>query len=163
MEPLNPVSAVRRTIRVMVVGNNPLELSKLLTVLQKTNDRHVEIEIAFDMPSIIARLGKFHPDFILLDDNIGRLELRQIVRSLCREKETRDIPITVLKNSNYTEAIGGGVIDYLLKETLTPESLYKALVNSMKFRRTQQFLYQAYKKRKGQLARLFKSEPAFQI
>jgi CheY-like chemotaxis protein len=163
METQNPVRATSETLRIMVVGNNPLELSKLLTRIQKINDKKVVIETAFDMQSILSRLGKFSPDFILLDDNLGRAELRQVVKSLYRAKETRDIPITVLKNSNYTEAIGSGVMDYLLKETLTGESLYRALVNSLKFRKTQQYLYMAYKKRKGQLLRLFKSEPALQI
>lgn len=163
MEPLNPANTARQDLRIMVVGNNPLELSNLLTRIQKINDRNVAIEIAFDMQSILARLEKFSPDYILLDDNIGRPELKTIVKALYRAKETRDIPITVLKNSNYSEAIGSGVMDYLLKETLTGDSLYRALVNSLKFRRTQQYLYLAYKRRKGQLMRVFRSEPAFQI
>jgi len=163
MEPQNPVSTASETLRIMVVGNNPLELSKLLTRIQKINDKTVVIEIAFDMQSIVARLGKFKPEYILIDDNIGRKELRDAVRFLYNNRDTRDIPITVLKNSNYTEAIGSGVMDYLLKENLTGESLYKALANTLKFRKTQQYLYHAYKRRKGQLLRLFKSEPAFQI
>jgi CheY-like chemotaxis protein len=163
MEPLNPNRTASQTVRIMMVGNNPLELSKLLTRIQKINDKTVIIETAFDGHSILARLEKFTPDFILLDDNLGRAELRQVVKSLYRTKETREIPITILKNSNYTEAIGSGVMDYLLKDNLTGESLYKSLVNSMKLRKTQQYLYMAYKKRKGQLMRLFRSEPAFQI
>ena len=163
MEPLNPANTARQALRIMVVGNNPLELSILLTRIQKINDRNVAIEIAFDMQSILARLENFSPDYILLDDNIGRAELKSIVKVLHRAKETRDIPITVLKNSNYSEAISSGVMDYLLKETLTGDSLYRALVNSLKFRRTQQYLYLAYKRRKGQLMRLFRSEPALRI
>jgi CheY-like chemotaxis protein len=163
MEPLNPNNRANQTVRIMIVGNNPLELSKLLTRIEKIDDKKVIIETAFDGHSILSRLEKFTPDFILLDDNLGRTELRQVVRSLYRAKETMDIPITILKNSNYTEAIGSGVMDYLLKDNLTGESLYKALLNSLKFRKTQQYLYTAYKKRKGQLLRMFRSEPAFQI
>ena|SRR5688572_5373566 len=163
MEPQNPVTAASDTLRILVVGNNPIELSRLLTRIQQINDKKVVIETAFDMQSILSRLEKFKPDFILLDDNLGRSELRQVVKALHHAKETRGTPITVLKNSNYTEAIGGGVLDYLLKETLTGDSLYRALRNSLKFRKTQQYLYMAYKKRKGQLLRIFKSEPAFQI
>jgi len=163
MEPTNRIETASYSLRIMVVGNNPIELSKLLTRIQKMNDRQVSIEFAFDLLSITARLEKFKPDYILIDDNIGRAELKEVVGSLCRTRETKDIPITVLKNSNYTEAIGSGVMDYLLKETLTAESLYKALSHSLKFRKTQQLLYQAYKRRKGQLLRLFRNEPALQI
>jgi CheY-like chemotaxis protein len=162
MEPIR-IRTAGQTIRIMVVGNNPLELSKLLVRIQKINDRKVEIDYAFDLQSIVVRLEKFKPDFILLDDDIGRAELKEVVKTLYRAKETRDIPITILKNSNYTEAIGGGVFDYVLKETLTSDSLYKALSNSLKIRKAQQYLYLAYKRRKGQLMRLFRSEPALQI
>lgn len=163
MEQQNTVTTLSQTLRILVVGNNPIELSKLLTRIQKINDKRVAIEIAFDIQSISSRLEKFKPDYILIDDNIGRSALKEIVSLLLRTKETKDIPITVLKNSNYTEAIGSGVMDYLLKETLTGESLHRALTNSIKFRKTQQYLYQAYRKRKGQLLRFFRSEPAFQI
>jgi CheY-like chemotaxis protein len=163
MEPQNHANTASQTLRILVVGNNPIELSKLLTRIQKINDKIVVTEIAFDMQSIVTRLVKFKPDYILIDDNIGRPELKDVVRFLYHNRDTKDIPITVLKNSNYTEAIGSGVMDYLLKETLTGESLYKALSNTLKFRKTQQYLYQAYKKRKGQLLRIFRSEPALQI
>lgn len=161
---MKPVVAAGRMLKIMVVGNNPIELSKILTRIQKMNDRNVAVEIAFDMQSIIERLSHFHPDFIVLDDNIGRPELKAIVKSLLGERSTRHIPITVLKNSNYAEAIGSGVMDYMLKDGLTGDSLYKVLTNSLKFRRTQTYLYNSYNRRKGQLMRLFKkSEPAFQI
>jgi PleD family two-component response regulator len=163
MESRNREKAARQALKIMVVGNNPIDLSKILTRIQKINDRNVVAEIAFDMQSIMQRLSRFKPDFILLDDNIGRVELKEIVKALRSERTTRQIPITVIKNSNYTEAISDGVIDYMLKETLTGESLYRALLNSLKVRRTQLYLYQSYKQRKGQLMRLFRREPALQI
>ncbi len=132
------VSERREVLKLLVVGNNPIELSKV-------------------------RLSNFKPDFILIDDNIGKTELRQVVDQLLRERRTKHIPITVLKNSNYREAIGNGVYDYILKENLSTESIYRAIMNSFKIRKTQQYLYQSYKKRKGQLMRLFRNEPAFQI
>jgi CheY-like chemotaxis protein len=163
MESRKRDSAVNETLKIMIVGNNPIDLSKMLTRIQKINDRKVITEIAFDMQSILQRLEGFRPDFILLDDNIGRSALKEIVMALHNERTTRDIPITVIKNSNYSEAISGGVLDYMLKETLTGDSLYRALLNSLKVRRTQLYLYQAYRQRKGQLLRLFRREPAFQI
>jgi hypothetical protein len=163
MEPLNRVNSASQTIRIMVVGNNPTDLSKMLTHIQKINDKNVVTEIAFDMQSILQRLSSFKPDFILLDDNIGRSELNNIIDSLHRERITREIPITIIKNSNYSEPVGNGVMDYILKEALNGDSLYRAFVNSLKFRKTQLYLYQAYKKRKGQLMRFLRREPAFQI
>jgi hypothetical protein len=162
MELSNRANAASNTIKIMVVGNNPIDLSKMLTRIQKIDDKKVITEIAFDMHSVRQRLNSFKPDFILLDDNIGRTELKDMIVALHNERETREIPITIIKNSNYSEPVGG-VMDYILKETLTGDSLYRALANSLKFRKTQLYLYQAYKKRKGQLLRFFKREPAFQI
>ena len=150
-------------LKLLVVGNNPIELSKVLDQIEKI-DRVKVIKIAFDFQSIIDRLSGFKPDFILIDDNIGKSELRHVVDELLSERRTRNIPITILKNSNYHEAISSGVIDFILKENLSGESIYKALRNSLKIRKTQLYLYNSYKKRKGQLMRLFRAnEPAFQM
>ncbi len=156
------VSDRREVLKLLVVGNNPIELSKVLDKVERL-DRRKEVRIAFDFQSIVDRLSNFKPDFILVDDNIGKTELRQVVDQLLRERRTKHIPITVLKNSNYREAIGNGVYDYILKENLSTESIYRAIVNSFKVRKTQEYLYNSYKKRKGQLMRLFRNEPAFQI
>jgi hypothetical protein len=44
-------------------------------------------------------------------------------------------------------------MNYILKKDLTGESLYLALKNSLKFKNTQRYLLDAYKKRTGQLRR----------
>jgi CheY-like chemotaxis protein len=150
-------------LKLLVVGNNPIELSKVLDQIEKI-DRPKDVKIAFDFHSIIDRLSGFKPDFILIDDNIGRSELRHVVDALLSERRTRNIPITVLKNSNYEEAIGSGVLDFILKENLSGDKIYKALSNTLKMKKTQLYLYNSYKKRKGQLTRLFRaSEPALQM
>lgn len=150
-------------LKLLVVGNNPIELSKVTEQIEKI-DRKKDVRIAFDFQSIIDRLSNFKPDFILIDDNIGKAELRHVVDRLLNNRHTKNIPITVLKNSNYHEAISSGVMDYILKENLSGESIYKALSNSLKIRKTQLYLYNSYKKRKGQLMRMFRpQEPAFQI
>jgi PleD family two-component response regulator len=150
-------------LKLLVVGNNPIELSSVLEKIEKI-DREKDVRIAFDFQSIIDRLSNFRPNFILIDDNIGKAELRHAVDELLSDRRTRNIPITVIKNSNYREAISTGVMDFILKENLSGESIYRALSNSFKIKKTQLYLYNSYKKRKGQLMRMFRpSEPAFQI
>ncbi|MEJ0031178.1 MAG: hypothetical protein WDO15_12725 [Bacteroidota bacterium] len=89
-------------LKLLIVGNNPIELGKILDKIEKI-DRQKDVKIAFDFTSIIDRLQNFKPDYILIDDNIGRPELRHVVDSLLSERRTKNIPITVLKNSNYHE------------------------------------------------------------
>jgi len=141
-------------LRVLVVGNNPIDLSRTFESLSKIHQHKVVTEIAFDLTSIIDRLTRFRPNYILIDDNVGQPELKATVLALASNRKTKHVPITVLKNSNYHEAMNSGVMNYILKETITGDSLYVALKNSLKFKKTQLYLTQAYRKRKGQLLRL---------
>lgn len=139
---------------ILVVGNNPIELSKVFDNLKSIHGHKIMTEIAFDLKSIYERLIKFRPQYIVIDDNIGRSELKSTISALLSSRKTRHIPITILKNSNYEEAASTGVLNYILKENLSGDALYVALKNSLKFRKTELYLYDAYKKRKGQLLRL---------
>lgn len=136
-------------LNVLLIGNNPIDLTRTLEKINQIHGRRVITEIAFDLRSIVERLVKFRPNFILIDDNIGRLELTQTLNALSKSRKTRDVPVTVLKNSNYIESSANGIMDYVLKQNFTAESFYNILRNSLKFRRTQLYLYQAYRKRKN--------------
>jgi CheY-like chemotaxis protein len=143
------------SVNILLIGNNPIELNALLTTIAKVPGRKIITEIAFDFKSCWARLLKFQPNFILIDDNIGLDELGYTVDSLSTNLKTRDVPITVLKNSNYEESIvSADISDYLLKKDLTADSLYNAIKNTLKFRRTRQYLLDVYNKRKNLLLQL---------
>jgi CheY-like chemotaxis protein len=144
-------------LNILLIGNNPIDMGKTLEKLNQIKGRKIITEIAFDLKSIVERLIRFNPNYILIDDNIGKTELDLTVDTLSRTRKTKNIPITVLKNSNYHESSSSstsGALDYLLKQNFSSESLYMAIRNSLKFRRTQLFLYRAYRKRKGQLLRM---------
>ena len=146
---------VKEQVNVLLIGNNPIEMGRVLDNLHKIRGHRIITESAFDVKSIMERLLKFRPNFILIDDNIGKHEMLATVESLSSNRKTKDVPITVLKNSNYMEAMGSSsILDYLLKQNLSPETLYNTLKNSIKLRRTQLYLFQAYKKRKQQLLRV---------
>ena len=142
-------------INILLIGNNPIEMGSVLEKLKQVRGQRIITEIAFDLRSILQRLLRFNPNFIFIDDNIGKNELMETVKSLSSNKKTKDVPITVLKNSNYHESLASSsILDYLLKQNLSPEDLYKTVKNSLRFRRTQLYLYQAYKKRKDQLLKI---------
>ena len=149
---------VGQSVRILLIGNNPIEMSSLLEVIAQVPGRNIITETAFDIKSIVSRLLNFEPTFILIDDNIGKQELGLTVKSLTQNLKTRNVPITLIKNSNYSEAlVSADILDFLLKKNLTTESLYNTIKNTLKFRRTRQFLSEAYDKRKGFLMRLANS------
>jgi DNA-binding NarL/FixJ family response regulator len=143
-------------VHVLVMVNNPTELSAVFEMIRRIKVRPVVAEFAFNLSGTLQALSRFKPNYILIDDNIGRVELQHTVEHLAHHRKTKHVPITIIKNSNYLEAMNTGVMNYVLKHTLTPEALYKALVNSLKFKRTQMYLQRAYRKRKGQVIKLLK-------
>ncbi|MBX2968931.1 MAG: hypothetical protein KF803_06145 [Cyclobacteriaceae bacterium] len=150
------ITSRQDSVSILLVGNNPIELSRMLETVKKLPNR-VTAEIAFDLTSIWQRLIKFKPNFILIDDNIGLQELSQTVSTLSSNPRTRNVPITVLKNSNYSGSIvSSDIADYILKQHLTPESLYITLRNSLRFQQARKYLAKAYAKRKRELLKLIR-------
>src|SRR5690606_10999083 len=148
---LVPVRAVE-PLHLLLVGNNPIELSSILNKVQMIPGNKIVTEIDVDVKSLLERVSSFRPDYILSDDNIGRAELTEALEALASNKETTDIPVTVLKNSNYEESHGSSsVLDYVLKQNISTESILNTVKNSIKSRRTQLFLHKAYNMRKRQL------------
>ncbi|HEY5692177.1 MAG TPA: hypothetical protein VIS49_12015 [Cyclobacteriaceae bacterium] len=145
---------VYENLNVLLVGNNPIELSRIFDTICDVPGRKILTEIAFDIKTILERLSKFQPNYILIDDNIGKPELKNAVKLLGKDKKTKNIPIAILKNSNYEEVFSVGVMDYILKENINGQSLFTALTNSLKFRKTQLYLYKAMKRRKDQIRKL---------
>ena len=142
------------SLNVLLIGNNPMEMGTVLDKLKQVRTQKIITEIAFDLRSILERLMRFNPNFIFIDDNIGRSELQETLKQLSSNRKTKDVPITVLKSSNYQEALGASsVLDYLLKQNLSADSLYNAVKNSFRLRRTQLYLYKTYQKRKRETSK----------
>jgi DNA-binding response OmpR family regulator len=142
------------SLNVLLIGNNPMEMGTVLDKLKQVRAQKIITEIAFDLRSIVERLMRFNPNFIFIDDNIGRLELQETLKQLSSNRKTKDVPITVLKSSNYHDALGASsVLDYLLKQNLSADALYNTVKNSFRFRRTQAYLLKIYQKRKREASK----------
>lgn len=141
--------SVEEPLNLLLIGNNPIEMGHILKKIHQIQNSNIITEIAFDLKTLFERLINFKPNFILIDDNIGKVELCETVAALAANRKTKDIPITVLKNSNYKEALGStSILDYVLKQNLSSDSLLNTMKNALRFRRAQMHLFQAHKKRK---------------
>src|SRR5690606_3967495 len=112
METKIQLSKSTEPLNVLLIGNNPIDLTKTLEKINQIRGRKIITEIAFDLRSIVERLLKFRPNFILIDDNIGKSEMTETIEALSKGRKTKDVPITVMKNSNYHESATTGIIDY---------------------------------------------------
>ncbi len=142
-------------LNILLIGNNPIDMSGILTKLNQITRAKIATEIAFDIRSLVDRLINFKPNYIFIDDNIGKQELSEAVDTLSHSGKTKNVPITVLKNSNYEESYRGNTaLDYILKTSVTADSLYQVLKNSLRLRKTQQYIYMAFKHRRRKLSSL---------
>lgn len=152
---MKPNTQNSNPLNVLLIGNNPMELGGVLEKLKQVRTQKIITEIAFDLKTILERLIRFNPNFIFIDDNIGRLELQETLKQLSSNRKTKDIPITLLKSSNYHEVFGSSsILDYLLKQNLSADALYSTVKNSLRFRKTQLYLHKVYHKRKTELLKL---------
>lgn len=142
------------SINVFLIGNNPIELSSVYDKLKNIKSNIINAEIGFEIKGMLRRIKDFNPAYILIDDNIERVEVKKILKKLTHNSTTRNIPITVLKNSNYKEGFSE-VQDYLLKDDLTPERLSKSILNSIKFKRMQLFVIKKYRRNKSLFLNIF--------
>lgn len=131
-------------LNVLLIGNNPIDMGVILDKLNSIRNKNVVTEIAFDYKTVSDRIVHFTPSCILIDDNIGKAEMALIADCLIATRKTKDVPITVLKNSNYAEVfVSAFKLDYVLKQNWSIDSMLIALKNSPKFLKTQHYLQQA--------------------
>ncbi len=149
METLTP-TPINESINVFLIGNNPIELSSIYDKLKDIKSRTFKTEIGFELKGLVNKIRKFSPSCILIDDNLSRLDIVKLIKKLSSDNKTKNIPITVIKNSNYKEGFSE-VQDYVLKESMTSDSLSHSILNAIKFKRMHTYIYKKYKKNKSRL------------
>lgn len=143
-------------INVFLIGNNPIELSSIYEKLRAIKNRSYHAEIGFDLSGIYKKIMKFNPKCIVIDDNLETSYLKKLVNKLSTNSKTKSIPITIIKNSNYSGATNlVGVQDFILKDGITAESLSQSILNSIKLKPMQAYLYLSYKNGRSRLLDFF--------
>lgn len=140
-------------ISVLLVGNNPIEMSLIYEKLFALKDKIKNIETAFSHEDMLKKINLVHPNCLLLDDNIGINPLKAIINNV-NELSKEAISITLLKSSNKQE-VTFGVQEYLMKDGVDGTRIYNALINALKFKKTQQFLRIKYYSGKKNIKRMF--------
>lgn len=147
-----------KPLNVLLVGNNPIVLGDVYKNLKNLKDARFIIDFCFDFRKSIMKALKARPHIILLDDAINKKIIKKFIDRINSHKKTRDIPITLLKSSNYNEVVTSGVQEYLLKENLSSDRLYHAILNTIRFNnRTVRWLKVARRRKRRQLAGWFET------
>ena len=117
----------------------------ILNKIDQVNHPKINTEIAFNLRTMSLKLMEFEPHFVLMDDNIGKEELREAIDFFVQKRKSNDIPITILKNSNYQESVlTSNNLEYILKQNFSMDLLMYGFKNFLKNRRTLMDLFCKY-------------------
>ena len=111
---------------ILVVDDSPTERFFTVDVLQKAG---YHVSTAENGEDGIAKARAERPDLILMDVVMPGLNGYQATRTLCRDDETKDIPVIVCTSKGQeTDKIWGlrqGAVDYLVKPLDAQELLQR--------------------------------------
>jgi len=139
----------KNSVDILLVGNNPMEMSVIYEKLQKYKRGILDASITFELKGLLNKIIKLKPKSIVIDDKYGQEELKSVINALLRNAKTKHIPITLIKNSNHAEGVDIGADDYVLKNNLSAIELFASIKNAVKFRATRNYLNQTYNKHSG--------------
>jgi CheY-like chemotaxis protein len=109
--------------RILVVDDEPSIVKLVKTTLV---GRGYNVDEAFDGQDAIVQAKLHHPDLILLDVMMPRMDGNEVRKRLLADPETKDIPIAHLTAvgdyDKQREALAEGVADYIVKP-FTPSVL----------------------------------------
>lgn len=143
-------------IHVLVVGNNPIEMSEVAAHLNEL-PQLVEAEFVFDLAGVQSKLKKFNADVIFLDDDLGEDNLHGMIQWI---HEYSDAPITLLKTSNNYSRRLITVEEYLMKVDLSSAAFLKLFKKMLAYTNPHAVyaLHQKYIRRQKKLAQRLKGK-----
>jgi DNA-binding NarL/FixJ family response regulator len=143
-----------RRISVLLIGNNPVELGHVYDFLKNFKPITFIANTSFSLKDSLLKLKEI-PNCILVDDNFKDSNINELIREINENEETCEIPVTLLKTSNYNEVNVSGIADFLLKDGLSSENLTRCITNVIKFKKTRRYLYNNYTKNKRRVRKFF--------
>lgn len=146
---------VSNPINVLIIGNNPIELTRITDKLKGLKGRKFIADFCFSTRDSLLKIMKSQPGCILVDDNLDKNSITELSNKLNKHNKTKHIPITLLKSSYKNQKYIPGISDFLLKDSLSGESMAKAIVNVIRSRKSQRYLYIKIKKNQRRINQLF--------
>jgi CheY-like chemotaxis protein len=121
----------RAKIPVLIIGNNPIEITSVFDVLMSIRTKSYFADVCFDVRDSFNRIAKSKPELVLIDDNLMIDDVRKLVRVLKQNSKTKDIKIIVLKSNNWNYAVIDHVDDYIIKDTIDAAILDKVIEKNL--------------------------------
>ena len=93
------------------------------------------VVLAIDGEEALRQARAEHPDIILLDVIMPKLQGFEVLRELKADATTKDIPVIVLSNlgqeSDTVRAMEAGAVEYVVKASLSLQELVKKVQDTL--------------------------------
>lgn len=119
-------------VNVMIIGNNPIELTNLYSILSNNRSKNYIAEVCFNVKDSLNKMLNKRPDCILLDDNLVVDQIKTFFRKIKSNSNLSNIPIVLLKSANLNSEASNDVNDYLLKNAIDAEVLNKTIEKNIR-------------------------------
>jgi len=97
----------------------------------KLTVQNYEVVVAQDGLEGLKLAGETHPDLILLDIMLPKMDGLEVLKKLKADATTQNIPVILLSNLGQEFVVKGGMqlgaVDYLLKSDLTPREVIEKI------------------------------------
>lgn len=128
---LNLLGHKKDVTKVLIIGNNPLELAEIYDKLSNSRRKYYMVDVTFSLKDGSQRVLKNNPDVILLDDNLEYQDMKSFTREIKSNQKFSHLKIILMKSSNHKYVLLEQVEDYLLKNAINTEMLDNVISNQM--------------------------------
>ncbi len=113
---------------VVLVEDSPTQATRLQVILQQYG---LNVIVAVDGEQGLSVTRHVHPDVVILDIEMPKMNGIQVCQSLKSAKETRDIPVIILTRHDESEekvrGLESGAIEYISKDPFASAVLIETL------------------------------------
>jgi CheY-like chemotaxis protein len=120
-----------------LIGNNPIEMTNVYDKLRSYRSKNYIADVCFSVQDSVKKMLKAKPDCVLIDDNVVVSQLKEFFNNLKKNGKLKNIPIVLLKSTNFSSAIQNDAQDYLLKGNLDSEILNNTIEKNLRIRQLQ--------------------------
>jgi CheY-like chemotaxis protein len=110
--------------RILIADDEPNIVVSLEFLMKQ---RGYDIRVVSDGAEALKAVGEFHPDLILLDVMMPKMQGFDVLARLKSDATTRDIPVIMLSNleqeAEVRRSIEGGARSYLVKSNVPLDEL----------------------------------------
>ncbi len=148
-------------LKVLIIDDSPEDREMFSRYLKQHSEQEFQIIETESGVEGLEICKQEHPDCLLIDYLIPDLDGLEFIQSLVHDEELRFLPVLMLTGQGNegvaSEAMKGGASDYLVKNKITSEGLYRAVTRAIEKAQ----LLQTNEKQKREIERSYREMEQF--